>query len=68
MAANSSSPPPVLPVEEAVEHAAETGHVPANAAAAAAEIAAAMAVVGTSVMANRFWRSASVSAAATCSS
>ena len=33
MAANSSSPPPVLPVEEAVEHAAETGHVPNNTAA-----------------------------------
>lgn len=37
MAATPSAPPPVLPVEQAVEYAAETGHVPANAAAAAAE-------------------------------
>ena len=37
MAATPSAPPPVLPVEQAVEYAAETGHVPANTAAAAAE-------------------------------
>lgn len=37
MAATPSAPPPVLPVEQAVEYAAETGHVPANAAAAAAD-------------------------------
>ena len=37
MAATPSAPPPVLPVEQAVEYAAETGHVPANAAAAATE-------------------------------
>ena len=38
MAATPSAPPPVLPVEQAVEYAAETGHVPANAAAAASQV------------------------------
>lgn len=35
MAATPSAPPPVLPVEQAVEYAAETGHTPATATAVA---------------------------------